>query len=112
MTNVGMGYAMAVDVWQFQPTGGVGESSLEQVRVYPNPVNDVLNIVLGTDAPISILSLDGRTIKQFAVSGNTKLRVDVSDLEAGIYLVRVGEATFSKHHVIQSEEQRSEGFGS
>jgi hypothetical protein len=96
MTNVGMGYAMAVDVWQFQPTGGVGESSLEQVRVYPNPVNDVLNIVLGevgTDAPISILSLDGRTIKQFAVSGNTKLRVDVSDLEAGIYLVRVGEAT-------------------
>lgn len=58
-----------------------------EVKVYPNPVKDILNI--NTDKNINsieIFSLTGQLIK--TIDNNTK-QINVSDLKKGIYLLRV-----------------------
>ena len=58
------------------------------VQVYPNPSNAMVNLdFLETPGSIQILNLEGRMIKSVEVSMKTQF--DVSDLNAGIYLVKV-----------------------
>ena len=71
----------------------VGESSVEridasQIRVYPNPVVDVVTVV-GDVHPtaIEVVATDGRVV---AVSHTNK--VDMSALSAGLYILRLHTA--------------------
>ena len=62
------------------------EGSNEMV-LYPNPVSDVLTIKNASlNGPIQIISISGQIVK--TTYGQ---KVDVSDLENGIYLLRSGE---------------------
>lgn len=78
----------------FEPlTFLVGESSVEridasQIRVYPNPVVDVVTVV-GDVHPtaIEVVATDGRVV---AVSHTNK--VDMSALSAGLYILRLHTA--------------------
>lgn len=84
-----------------QPTGTTPTTEItegSQLRVYPNPANDLLNINLYTkeptgDADISITSVDGRTMWQqkVALAGSKELLlpVNMSNFAAGIYFVKV-----------------------
>lgn len=57
------------------------------VKVYPNPVKDVLNI--NTDKKVNsieIFSLTGQLIRKL---DNNSKQVNVSDLKKGVYLLRV-----------------------
>ena len=78
------------------PTAEITEGS--QLRLYPNPTNDLLNINLYVkeptgDADISITSVDGRTMWQqkVALAGSKELLlpVNMSNFAAGIYFVKV-----------------------
>ena len=63
------------------------ESTSNKVSIYPNPVQNVLNI--DSDNPIisvSILNPTGSLVKRFE---NGEQSFDVSDLSAGIYIIKV-----------------------
>lgn len=64
-------------------------TSVEQIElatsVYPNPANDVLNIVSSEEiASVSIVSLDGKV-----VATTTNSSVDVSTLISGMYIYEI-----------------------
>lgn len=68
------------------------------VGVYPNPVNDVLTITYEAKETISnitfdLMDMNGRVVKslggQSGISGMNQGRVDVSDLNKGIYLLTI-----------------------
>ncbi|NND77386.1 MAG: T9SS type A sorting domain-containing protein [Flavobacteriales bacterium] len=74
-------------------TSTVEEINSEDLTLSPIPVQDVLNIqsddiTLFVDA-ISIYSLTGKQVYYKELMGVDNLKVDVSDLENGIYLIEI-----------------------
>jgi hypothetical protein len=69
------------------------------LKVYPNPVNNVLTIQLDntgkTKSSIEILSVNGKVLSTQNVSGMETVRLDLGHLERGIYICRYrnGETT-------------------
>jgi hypothetical protein len=69
--------------------------------VYPNPVNDVMNLVLNPGksklAVVSILDMSGRTVlnKHFDVQAEnlSTLKIPVSSLPSGMYVVKIQSGT-------------------
>lgn len=82
---------------------GVPGNEFDGVTVYPNPANSELNLLINNslldNAEISLISATGQKVYT-----NSKIqlgqiyRVDVSNLEAGVYIVRIGN---DKHEVRQ-----------
>ncbi|MFW6290171.1 MAG: T9SS type A sorting domain-containing protein, partial [Mariniphaga sp.] len=63
------------------------------IKTYPNPVSDMLTIhSSGMIQSVSIYDLGGKAVKQTMVAGNTAT-IDVSGLDAGMYLVGVRETS-------------------
>lgn len=60
-----------------------------KVKVYPTAVrHNVVNIETSNDKlPTTVVDMTGRVLKQFTTTPN---QIDVSDLGAGVYMVRVG----------------------
>lgn len=58
------------------------------VSLYPNPVSNyfILNIAA---AKVQVYSISGQLVKSFASNGNTDFQFGVSDLKAGLYMVKV-----------------------
>jgi rhodanese-related sulfurtransferase len=76
-------------------------STLEKLRIYPNPANDVISLQSHRGAEIqelSIVDINGRFVKKgFNVSVNNQMKV--SDLSEGLYFVRIlseGQVYYSK----------------
>ena len=69
----------------------------QQLKVYPNPVGDILNINLTgkseTEGTLSILNFEGKTLVTRKVSKEGVLSLDISHLPTGIYLCRYSNAT-------------------
>ena len=86
------GSAQQVDV-QLVPEGydAVGEHSLQQLLVYPDPVGNTLNIRADGQwqaAEAVMFDATGRQVMNFTLSGETTT-VDVSKLAKGTYFVQV-----------------------
>lgn len=66
---------------------------LSTLSIYPNPVNDVLNISLGDENDLpesySLYNNLGQIIAQKSVSSNADLSINTSDLSTGVYFIRV-----------------------
>ncbi len=77
-------------------------------NVYPNPVSNVLNIIMSTEknvtGKISIVDIQGKTLLEQNINNNNNIQLDVAQLPQGIYNIRVqtktGE-TFSRRFVKQ-----------
>ena len=71
---------------------GIPHSDLQlphsSLNIYPNPTLDAVTVE--AEGPVSLLSLDGRTLLQRDVHGTA--RFDLEPLPAGTYLVRCGTA--------------------
>ncbi|MGD9493193.1 MAG: T9SS type A sorting domain-containing protein [Bacteroidales bacterium] len=66
---------------------GLGENSLMNTSVFPNPASDVLNIENNESiAVMYILSTDGRVVSQISNPGQS---IDISNLAAGHYMLRM-----------------------
>lgn len=59
------------------------------IQIYPNPVNERLNVVTGSDKPsqLSISGLDGRLLKSHEFTHN--ISIETSSFPRGIYLIQI-----------------------
>ena len=78
------------------------EVDLNSIKIYPNPVNDILNIDLPNEveSTIEIYDILGkRVLKQII---NSSSAINVQRLKAGIYILKItqGEANLSKRLII------------
>lgn len=64
----------------------------EEVSLFPNPNNGLFTLEFGADfgaaTTVSIHQLDGKEVFR-TISSNSALKVDVSDLAAGMYMVKI-----------------------
>lgn len=75
----------------FTNNRNVGSSTLSSLILYPNPSNDIIQIIgdaITDKTPFMIYTIDGKRVK--TGKGNS---VDISTLEKGVYLLRTGTKT-------------------
>ena len=66
---------------------GISEDRASQFGIYPNPVSDVLHVMNAESIQkIEIANILGQNVKVFSVVNDN---LDVSDLESGLYFVRM-----------------------
>lgn len=81
----------------YDTSGSVGEviSKKSDIKIYPNPIKDgIMNIVAnGDEANVAIFDTTGKFINssKVALNGNVGT-MNVSNLEAGLYFVKIGTA--------------------
>ena len=76
-----------------------------QVKVYPTPANDVVNITLpdalvNTVSVISIVGTDGKVIETRRSKASNLIQLNVSKLIPGVYVVRISTSTQTTNKVI------------
>lgn len=80
---------------------GVEENTSEQINVFPNPSSSIItidNIRIDTHDILYVFDKLGREIKKIPCTPSDKrITLDVSDLESGIYLIKIGQST---HRII------------
>jgi hypothetical protein len=69
-----------------------GESTL-QVKVYPNPTQEVLHVENAQSKVLRLYAMDGRLVGTPAVE-NGAAQVDMAELPAGNYLLLCGKESF------------------
>lgn len=79
------------------PTGIAERPAFENTAVWPNPVEDMLNLTFNTtlngNVPMSIIDLNGRVASSTNIrvaGGGNRVEVPVADLAQGMYLLRFG----------------------
>lgn len=73
-------------------TAGREDFAANSFSVYPNPSNDILNIDNTANAlmqDISITDMNGRTVKTIKLNGESSAKVNVSNLNTGIYMMSI-----------------------
>ncbi|RWW92261.1 T9SS type A sorting domain-containing protein [Flavobacterium cerinum] len=73
-------------------TTGKEDFAANSFSVYPNPANDILNIDNTVNAlmqDISIVDMNGRTVKTVKLNGESSVKVTISDLTTGIYMMNI-----------------------
>ena len=84
------------EILTFRPgTEGVVETSQTALNLYPNPVKNVLHISADWQGrtEVKFFDVNGRTVKHFVANGLNEMRVNVSDLQSGVYFIRVSNET-------------------
>ncbi len=72
--------------------------------VYPNPANDMINIIIDTDSKALPYVIFDRTGKQI-ISANIKNginSIDVSSLASGLYLIRIGDRNMKNFKLVKN----------
>lgn len=79
------------------PTSIADRPAFENTAVWPNPVEDMLNLTFNTtlngNVPMSIIDLNGRVASSTNIriaTGGNRVEVPVADLAQGMYLLRFG----------------------
>jgi hypothetical protein len=61
--------------------------------VYPNPANDQVTIEGSISGRIAVIDLQGRTVIISTTNGAALVRIDVSAIAAGSYMLRALDGT-------------------
>ncbi len=73
-------------------TEGTSDNASASLSLFPNPMHDVMQLRnLKGRQTVSIYALDGRLMRSFEAEANQV--IDISDLAAGLYLVRTQSST-------------------
>jgi thiol-disulfide isomerase/thioredoxin len=74
-------------------TASVDQSAIEaNLSLYPNPVNDVLNIQIEYIQNVSIYDATGKVVFTSAYNNIDQLELDVRDFDNGLYIITVATA--------------------
>ena len=71
---------------------GLSKINAAEINLYPNPTEDILNIVLGNQVikQITIYDASGRQIKDWSTEQfKNQLTLDIKDLSKGIYFIKI-----------------------
>lgn len=83
------------DLYIMSPTGLSEIPSAETFNIYPNPVNDVANIILNSlteNAEVSVLNITGQEVYKTFVPKDTNqgmFAINTSSLSNGLYFIKV-----------------------
>ena len=70
----------------------VSETVLEDVSIYPNPSNGVINIKSSSDLlNVNVFDISGKIVHSYMLNGN--LSIDLSQLEKGSYIIELRNST-------------------
>lgn len=81
---------------------GIGENTLTNIEIYPNPVNELLNIDFGNEPlnnlSISLKAIDGKQVFELKSVKQGKVSIDMSDYSKGMYMLYIsnGQNSFNK----------------
>ena len=80
----------------YNPSNELSENTAIEVKVFPNPSNDVLMVQLSdlikTDVALKLVDLNGKLIDSKTIfQGSTIAYFDVSTLYSGQYIMQIGE---------------------
>ena len=68
----------------------IGEIRSNQIEIYPNPANEFVNIECeSTIKNISIYNVTGQMIKTFPIENHNNTRINLKNLNEGLYFIRV-----------------------
>jgi hypothetical protein len=68
---------------------GIAETKSNPITIYPSPADDMIHIKSSQKLDgVKIFDLQGRMVKQFVIS-SSHANLNVSNLEAGVYLIEV-----------------------
>jgi hypothetical protein len=90
--NVGLYIAAGVCVPAADTATGIVQLSNNlQVKVYPNPATDVINLVWNqlTNADLAIIDMKGTVLSTMTVSGGMQTVYNIHNLAAGAYILRI-----------------------
>ena len=86
-----------VNVLNQLPTGIEDRPVLEEPLLWPNPVEDIINLSFNTslngNLAMSIIDLNGRTVRTdniLVIGGGNRITIPVTDLVQGMYQLRFG----------------------
>ena len=94
-------HALIVDNFTVTQVLSTSDFVASKLSVYPNPVNNILNITNNAGLQINktvITDINGRTVKTLNHDGVSELQINISDLNAGIYFMNIetNEGTATK----------------
>ena len=67
---------------------GVDENEIQNVEIYPNPVNDVLTVKAENMSEVTVYNSIGQKVLSKTVDSQ-EVSINLDDFEAGIYLVKI-----------------------
>ena len=75
------------------------------LTIFPNPSNGTFNVVLKETANVQIMDINGKILKEVGtVNANTKQAINLENVSAGVYLMRVSNEHFSSTQRIVIEK--------
>jgi len=93
------GYDEAI-TWSFtteEKEEGIGTVTKNEVQIYPNPSNGIVNIAVTETSNIKLFDVTGKTIKEFSITENSSFDVT---LPYGLYFVKVESTNSVSTHKI------------
>jgi len=74
---------------------GVNENATSNFAIYPNPAQDIVNITSKTEPinQVEIFNMLGQKVLDLSFDQNLSENVDVSNLQAGMYVMKVNAST-------------------
>ncbi|MDP2189722.1 MAG: S8 family peptidase [Sphingobacteriaceae bacterium] len=72
-------------------TGNVKDLSMPQLKVYPNPVSDILHLELesGRMLQLDLLDMQGKRLQSWPAAEANQMQIQLTGLPAGMYLLRL-----------------------
>jgi len=75
-------------------TVGISPNETESLRVYPNPARTYVNVEVTSDIrQIELVNYLGQSIQTMEVSGKGVYRMNTTNLESGVYFIRLTDTT-------------------
>ena len=73
-------------------TLSIEDNSSLELKLYPNPIEDVLNIELGNSydkVDVKIYSLTGQMVKSTQLNNGLNFKINLSELSSGLYILKI-----------------------
>lgn len=78
---------------------GIQSQTIQELKVYPNPAKGRVYLSVSETSRVGIFSITGKLVKQQQVNKSNN-SIDISDLRAGIYFVRMIDAISNAQKLI------------
>ncbi len=93
-----LGFTSSI-VYQDEEIISVNEVARQSIMIYPNPSNGDVQLNSSLNGSLLLFDMDGRLIKSWA-NINSNQRIDLSDLDNGVYLIQNPESGLSSRVVV------------